>query len=194
MKKYSRIIIYCLLFAILIGMFIYLGKKDFSDTTKQSDNVKFASEYSINKDNPFVYSYGSEIVDIIKNKSGIIYLGFSSNDWCKYYVKYLYDVLKDNDVKKVYYYDLLKDRSKNTKNYLELENLLSDYLYKLDNGNIHVLTPALLFVKNGKIIYFDDETSIERNNLTPDLYWTNENIDNFKNKINTYIKEVGIYE
>ena len=86
MKKYSRIIIYCLLFAILIGMFIYLGKKDFSDTTKQSDNVKFASEYSINKDNPFVYSYGSEVVDIIKNKSGIIYLGFSSNDWCKYYI------------------------------------------------------------------------------------------------------------
>ena len=194
MKKVVRKIIYCLLFILLIGAFIYLGKKDFSDMSKQSDNVRFAQEYSINKENPFVYSYGSQIVDVIKNKSGIIYLGFSSNEWCKYYVKYLYDVLRDNDIKKVYYYDILKDRAKNTKHYLELENLLSDYLYKLDNGNIHVLTPALIFVKDGKIVYFDDETSIERNNLTPDLYWTSEKVDAFKSKINTYIKEVGIYE
>lgn len=194
MKKVVRKIIYCLLFILLIGAFIYLGKKDFSDVSKQSDNVRFAQEYSINKENPFVYSYGSQIVDIIKNKSGIIYLGFSSNEWCKYYIKYLYDVLRDSDIKKVYYYDILKDRAKNTKHYLELENLLSDYLYKLDNGNIHVLTPALIFVKDGKIVYFDDETSIERNNLTPDLYWTSEKVDAFKSKINTYIKEVGIYE
>lgn len=194
MKKVVRKIIYCLLFILLIGAFIYLGKKDFSDMSKQSDNVRFAQEYSINKENPFVYSYGSQIVDVIKNKSGIIYLGFSSNEWCKYYIKYLYDVLRDSDIKKVYYYDILKDRAKNTKHYLELENLLSDYLYKLDNGNIHVLTPALIFVKDGKIVYFDDETSIERNNLTPDLYWTNDKVDAFKSKINTYIKEVGIYE
>lgn len=194
MKKYIRYVVYFILFAALIAAFIYLGKKDFGDTSKQSDSERFAAEYSINKENPFVYSYGSEVVDIIKNKSGIIYLGFSSNDWCKYYIKYLYDVLKENDVKKVYYYDILKDRTKNTKYYLELEDLLSDYLYELDNGNIHVLTPALLFVKDGKIIYFDDETSIERNNLTPDLYWTKDNVDSFKNKINTYIKEVGVYE
>ena len=194
MKKYVRLCIYLVLFAILIGIFIYLGKKDFSDTSKQSDNIKFASEYNIDKDNPFVYSYGSQVVDIIKNKSGIIYLGFSSNDWCKYYIKYLYDVLKDNNVKKVYYYDLLKDRSKNNKHYMELEELLSDYLYKLDNGNIHVLTPALIIVKDGKIMYFDDETSIERNNLTPDLYWTSDKVEAFKTKINTYIKEVGVYE
>ena len=194
MKKYFRIIIYCILFIALIGAFIYLGKKDFTDTSKQSDNERFASEYSINKDNPFVYSYGSQIVDIIKNKSGIIYLGFSSNEWCKYYINYLYDVLKENDVNKVYYYDILKDRTKNTKYYLELEEILSDYLYKLDNGSIKVLTPALIFVKDGKIVYFDDETSIERNNLTPDLYWTNDKVDAFKSKINTYIKEVGVYE
>lgn len=194
MKKYIRLTIYFILFAILIGAFIYLGKEDFNDTTKQSDNVRFAEEYSISKDNPFVYSYGSEIVDIIKNDSGIIYLGFSSNEWCKYYVKYLYDVLKENDIEKVYYYDIIKDRTKNTKYYRELEELLSDYLYKLDNGNIHVLTPALIFVKNGKIIYFDDETSIERNNITPDYYWTNEKVDIFKNKINVYINEVDVYE
>lgn len=194
MKKYIRIIIYFILFTVLIGAFIYLGKKDFSDTSKQDDNVRFAQEYSINKDNPFVYSYGTEIVDILKNKSGIIYLGFSSNDWCKYYVKYLYDVLKENDVKKVYYYDILKDRAKNTKYYVELETLLSDYLYELDNGNIHVLTPALIFVKDGNIIYFDDETSIERKNITPDYYWTNDRVDAFKEKINAYINEVDIHE
>ena len=75
-----------------------------------------------------------------------------------------------------------------------MEQLLSDYLYELDNGNIHILTPALIFVKDGKIMYFDDETAIERNNLTPDYYWTEEKIETFKSKIIAYVDEVSIYE
>lgn len=193
MKKYIRIVVYFILFVFLIGAFVYLGKKDFSSNI-QSDNEKFAQEYKIDKENPFVYAYGSQIVDIIKNKSGIIFLGFSSNDWSRYYVRYLNDVLESNNVKKVYYYDLLKDRTKYTKYYRELEELLSGYLYKLDSGKPTISTPALLIVKDGKILFFDDETAIERNNITPDYYWTSEKIEAFKARIDSNIKEVSIYE
>ena len=194
MKKYIRVIIYAILFTLLIGTFIYLGKKDFTVDKNQSDGERFALEYKIDKENPFVYSYGAEIVDIIKNRTGLIYLGFSSNDWSRYYVRYLNEVLEANNVKKVYYYDLLKDRVKYTKPYRELEELLTDYLYELDSGKIAISTPAFIIVNDGKIVYFDDETAIERNNITPDYYWTNEKIEAFKSRIDSIIKEVNIYE
>lgn len=193
--KYLKYAVYFVLFALLIGAFIYLGEKDFKDEVKLSDAQKFSLEYeSVDKNNMFKYVYGSEAVDIISNKTGIIYLGFSSNDWSKYYIKYLYPILKQNNIKTVYYYDILKDRVKYSKYYRELESLLSDYLYELDNGTVRVSTPALILVKNGKIIYYDDETSIERNNITPDYYWNEERIINFQEKINTYLNEVNFNE
>ena len=194
MKNYVRFGIYFVLFTFLIGAFIYLGEKDFKEEKNISDNQRFAQEYNIENDNPFVYVYGSEVVDVIKNKSGIIYLGFSSNEWSKYYVKYLNEVLNVNGVKKVYYYDLLKDRTKYTKYYRELESLLSDYLYELDNGTVRLSTPALIIVKDGKIVCFDDETALERNNMSPDFYWTNDKVDSFKRRIDSYIKGAEVYE
>ena len=193
MKKYLRLGIYFILFAILIATFVYLGQKDFKkDDT--SDSIKFAKEYDIDSDNPFVYTYSSEVIDIIKNSTGIIYMGFSSNDWSKAYIKYLYPILKDNNIEKVYYYDILKDRTKYSKKYQELEKLLSDYLYEMDSGSLRLSTPALVFVKNGKIMHFDDETAIERNNTVPSSYWIGDKIFDFTNKIDSYLKEVNYNE
>ena len=193
MKKYVRAVIYFILFTFLIGAFIYLRKKDFKNNNLP-DNERFAIEYNISNNNHFKYVYGSKALDIIKNKTGIVYLGFSSNDWSKYYIKYLNEVLNDNNIKTIYYYNLQKDRIKYTKYYRELENILSDYLYKLDTGVVRLSTPALVFVKNGKIVYFDDETAVERNNMTPDYYWTNERINTFKSRITSYLKEVDFNE
>lgn len=193
MKKYIRSIIYFILFAFLITTFVYLGKKDFKNNNLP-DNERFAIEYNITNNNHFKYVFGSQALDVIKNKTGIVYIGFSSNDWSRYYIKYLNEVLNENNIKQVYYYNLQKDRVKNTKYYRELESILSDYLYELDTGVVRLSTPALVFVKNGKIVYFDDETSIERNNMTPDYYWTQDRIESFKGKIDKYLKEVDFNE
>ena len=194
MKKYIRFAIYFILFVVLIGAFVYLGKKDFKTDKNMSDAKKFSIEYNINENNPFEYVYSNTVLDVLKNKTGIIYMGFSSNDWSKYYVKYLSEVLIDNNIKKVYYYDLLKDRTKYTKNYQEIEEILTDYLYELDNGKIHISTPALVFVKDGKVVYYDDETAIERNNMNPQDYWTDEKILDFKFKITNYLRGVNYNE
>ncbi|MBR1417259.1 MAG: hypothetical protein IJ572_05550 [Bacilli bacterium] len=190
MKKYIRAIIYFVLFAILIGAFIYLGEKDFASEKGITDAKRFSQEYYIGENNPFKYIYGSEAVDIIKNKTGIIYMGFSSNDWSKYYARYLNEAARENDIKTIYYYDLAKDRAKYTKYYRELESILSDYLYELDTGVVRLSTPALVIIKDGKIIFFDDETAIERNNVNPKDYWVQERIQTFKNRLSIYFKEV----
>ena len=193
MKKVLRGRIYLILFTILIWGFIYLGKKDFS--TNISDAELFSKEYkAVSSDNPFVYVTSSDVLDILKNKTGIILVGFQSNAWMQEYVKQLYPILRDNNIKKVYYYDVLEDRTKKTKNFREIEDLLSNYLKITDMGVEYLFTPALIFVKNGEVVNYDDETSLVSINMQPNTYWDNDTISAFRDKINIYLSEVDYNE
>lgn len=188
MKKFTRNFIYLILFAFLIWCFVYLGKKDFSSTI--TDAERFSKEYtSIEKENPFVYVGSNRVLEILNNETGIILVGFSSNAWMQEYVKELYPVLKENNINKVYYYDVIEDRTKKTKNFRQIEDLLSKYLKITDMGAEYLFTPALIFVKDGKIINYDDETSLVSYNMRPNTYWNEDAINNFRNKINTYLSE-----
>lgn len=188
MKKFTRNFIYLILFAFLIWCFVYLGKKDFSSTI--TDAERFSKEYtSIEKENPFVYVGSNRVLEILNNETGIILVGFSSNAWMQEYVKELYPVLKENSINKVYYYDVIEDRTKKAKNFRQIEDLLSKYLKITDMGAEYLFTPALIFVKDGKIINYDDETSLVSYDMRPNTYWNEDAINNFRNKINTYLSE-----
>ena len=54
---------------------------------KETNAEKFAREYSIDNDNVFVYRTLEEINKILKNGTGIVYLGFPECPWCKGYEK-----------------------------------------------------------------------------------------------------------
>ncbi len=188
MKKMTRNFIYLVLFAFLIWCFVYLGKKDFSSTI--TDAERFSKEYTaIDTDNPFVYVNSNRVLNILNNETGIILVGFSSNAWMQEYVRELYPILKENNITKVYYYDVIEDRTKKTKNFRQIEDLLSKYLKITDMGAEYLFTPALIFVKDGKIINYDDETSLVSFDMRPDTYWNEDAITNFHNKINTYLSE-----
>ena len=188
MKKMTRNFIYLVLFAFLIWCFVYLGKKDFSSTI--TDAERFSKEYTtIDMDNPFVYVNSNRVLNILNNETGIILVGFSSNAWMQEYVRELYPILKENNITKVYYYDVIEDRTKKTKNFRQIEDLLSKYLKITDMGAEYLFTPALIFVKDGKIINYDDETSLVSFDMRPDTYWNEDAITSFHNKINTYLSE-----
>ena len=188
MKKMTRNFIYLVLFAFLIWCFVYLGKKDFSNTI--TDAERFSKEYTaIDTDNPFVYVNSNRVLNILNNETGIILVGFSSNAWMQEYVRELYPILKENNITKVYYYDVIEDRTKKTKNFRKIEDLLSKYLKITDMGSEYLFTPALIFVKDGKIINYDDETSLVSFDMRPDTYWNEDAITSFHNKINTYLSE-----
>ena len=193
MKKYIRYIIYFVLFILLFSAFIYLGKKDYgNDIKRYSDAERFSLEYSeIPTDNMFKYSYASQVLDILENGSGIIYMGFASNEWSKYYVKNLYQVLKDEKVSSVYYYDLFKDRLRSTKYYVNIEKKLDDYLYRLDDGSKRLNTPLLVIVKNGNILYVNNDTSMMENNIKPSSYWDYNRISKFSDEVSYYLESSG---
>src|SRR5574344_1686610 len=188
-KKRFRIVVYLCLYIILIGMFVYLGKRDYgTGVVNYTDAEKFNIEYPEIPDyNNFKYLNAYNLDELLKNGTGIVFIGFSSNDWSQYYVKYLYSVLKNRNLSNLYYYDALKDKTRQNKYYLDIVSSLSNYLYQDDRGNVILNTPIVIFIKDGKVIYYDDETAISRNNVEPSDYWTDDRINAFETKISSYL-------
>ena len=91
-----------------------------------------------------------------------------------YYAKILNDVGKEVGIDKIYYYDFLKDRDEANGTYETIVNKLSVYAPVNDEGIQNISAPTVIIVKNGGIIGYFDDTAIIRGNITPDIYY-NEN-------------------
>lgn len=186
MKKKGSIML--IIIMAIVGAYLIYNHFN-KDENINNNNKNFNEEYSlVDKDNVYRYINIDEVLDTF-NKSGIIFMGFKENVWSNYYAKYLNEVAKENNIKEILYYDIKKDRQTNNIKYKKLINLLEKYLMMNDEGNLYISVPYLVIIKDGKIMYTDNETSIINGNTTPSLYWNQNNIDNFKDKINNYIVE-----
>ena len=173
-----------LLVLVGLGLYFFLNKEE-------SDNKKFAEEYGIEEDNVFVYRTGDEIVRILENGTGIVYLGFPECPWCCAYVKYLNEVAKEEGIEKIYYFNILEDRKNNTETYKKIVSLLSDYLLYDEEGNERIFVPDVTFILNGEIIGHDNETSVITEDITPEEYWTSSKVDRLKEKLRIYMVDIN---
>jgi hypothetical protein len=149
-----------------------------------TDKERFALEYSeVGNDNIFVYKSIDEIIDILKNKTGVVYLCFSSNMWCKRYSLYLNETAKASKIEEIYYLDISEDMNNNTEKYQELIDILKKYLELDSNKKPKILVPDITIVKNGKIIEHDNTTSNINNIDDVDDYWIERRIKRLKDKL-----------
>jgi len=157
-----------------------------------TDQEKFYKEYnSATKDNVFVYRNVKEITAILKNGTGVVYIGFPECKWCQAYVKYLSEVANDIEIDKIYYFNILEDRQNNTKEYQELLKVLGDTLQYDEEGKTRVYVPHVSFVIEGKIIGTDYETSKDTKGCKePNEYWNDKRVKKLKEKLTKNMKEV----
>ena len=176
---------------ILIGIIIFLlvNNNIEKEEPVKTDATKFANEYTlVDKDNRFVYAKIDEIINILEKGTGIVYLGFPECKWCQQYVVYLNEVAEDRNVSKIYYYNIRQDRKNNTKDYQTIVNLLKKYLQEDEEGNPRIYVPAAIFMSEGRILGFDDETSYDTNGYDdPKKYWTEEEVSDLKDRLNSYL-------
>lgn len=201
MKNKNIIIAMGVIIVALIGVVIYLlvkennnANNDTNDKPEITDASKFADEYTeISEDNVFVYASVDEIIDTLENGNGVVYLGFPECQWCQRYVVYLNDVAKKNNVDKILYYNIREDRNDNSENYLKIVDLLKDYLQDDEDGNPRIYVPAIIFMNDGKIVGFDDETSLDTKGCSnTDEYWTKDEIKDLKERLNEYIEKANV--
>ena len=190
MKNKGIIITMGIIIVILIGVIIFLlvgNNKE--EETVLSDAARFSQEYTlVDENNKFVYSDIDEVIDILEDGTGIVYLGFPECKWCQQYVVYLNEIAKDRGISKIYYYNIREDREKNTKDYQKIVSLLKEYLEEDEDGNPRVYVPAVTFMSNGKILGFDDETAYDTKGYDdPSEYWTDKTVENLKDRLNSYL-------
>lgn len=183
-KRFIGVAIVIIIFvAGLIGIY-YIFKDQTNKNDSVKDHEKFAEEYqSLPLDNLFVYKTESEIIDILRNGTGIVYLGFSECPWCCKYVSMLNEVAKELEMEEIYYYNIKEARSNNTAGYQEIVEILNKYLLTDDEGKKRIYVPDVTFVVDGKILFHDNETSVVEQGITVEGYWTDDAKLNFKNKL-----------
>ena len=187
-KKYLILIITVIVILLVGGILFFVFKEDDTET----DAIKFAKEYTlVGEDNVFVYRNAEEVIKLLKNGTGVVYLGFPECPWCQTYSKYLNEVAKEVGVDKIYYYDILEDRANNTDVYKEIVSLLGDNLQYDEEGNHRVYVPNVSFHVNGEIVGNDNETSLDTKGFsTPEEYWNDEEVTELKNTLTTYMEKV----
>ena len=182
--KYIVLGVLLLLIASLVVYFVFI-KKD-----NNTDNIKFSKEYtSVSKDNVFVYRSKDEIINILEHGIGIVYLGYPECPWCMAYVPLLNEIAKNEGIEKIYYYNIREYRKNNTKFYQKVVSILNDYLNYDEEGKKRIFVPNVTFVKEGKIIFNDNETSLISEG-TPSEYWTEEKKTLFNEKFRKNINEL----
>ncbi len=187
-KKYIIILAFIISIVIFFIISLIIPKE-----TVSMDSKKFRSEYKeVSKNNVFVYSTSEEIINILKNGTGIIYFGYKESLWCQKYVKYLNEVAIDMGVNKIYYYDFLNDKEKNTNAYQQIVSILDNYL-KDDEKDKQIYAPITVTVKKGEIVGFDDDVAWDLENYQElDKYWNSDNISSIKDKLETMISNANI--
>ena len=193
------IIIMGVIIVLLIAVVVFLLVRDNNEVNSDNNQVvtdaaKFAEEYpAVAEDNVFVYTDVDKIIDTLENGTGVVYLGFPECQWCDQYVVYLNEVAKENGISEIHYYNIREDRSNNTDNYLKIVSLLEEYLEDDEEGNPRVYVPVVIFMNNGEIVGFDDETSLDTEGAsTPSEYWTDEKVNALKDRLNSYIDKSNV--
>ena len=185
MNKTVRKIISALFAVIMLAAFIYLGIRDYSGDIHGGDKARMARHFeSLDGTNVFeILTYG-ELGHFLNSGTGILVFCVKESPWCNRYLGYVNEVAKENNIEKVYYYDISRDRDSNTSLYRKVIEKTQEHLQRNDKGNHFKLTPDLYVFKNGEIIGRNNYTAGMVGNITPEEYWTNLKIRNFKEELN----------
>lgn len=190
MKNKVLVISLIIVFITAIGLGVIEAVKYNKTTVTETDAVKFSKEYTkVSEDNVFQYKTSTEIINILENGTGIVYLGFPECKWCQQYAVYLNEVARQNGINTIYYFNIKEDRSNNTSDYQKIVSLLNDNLAYDDEGNKRVYVPDVTFVVKGNIIGHDNESSYDVTGEPTD-YWTEEKVTMLETKLRTLMLEV----
>lgn len=189
MKKKQLIVVLfaCLIVVLLIfGVLFFIKKQE-----NRKDAEQFKEEYEayngiitedgntyptveVSKNNVMHYATSKEIIELLKEGTGVIYFGTSSDPWSRNAVNVLLQAADSTAISQVYYLDLSKkydvyevENKKVIKtkeasaSYYEMVKLLDPYLNSyllydrektIDTGVKRIFMPFVVFVQEGKII------------------------------------------
>lgn len=129
-------------------------KKEYEDvngTIREKDGMLF-NNVDIPEQNPIQYINIDEFVDILNNKSGIVFLSSPTCPYCRASISSLLKAAKELKMTTIYYYDISKDENeKDSEN--EIQELKRyGIITENEEGKNAWKIPQLLNIKDKKIV------------------------------------------
>mgnify|MGYP004452523679 CR=1 FL=1 len=126
-------------------------KKEYEEingTIREKDGMMY-NNVSISEINPIKYINLEELIDILKNKNGIVFLSSATCPYCRASIPTLLSVSKKLNIDTIYYYDISSEDEGS-----ELMQELNNYgiVEKNESGRNVWKIPQLLNIKNGEIV------------------------------------------
>lgn len=187
-KGLLRKAIYLVLFIITGVCFVLISEK-YKDNSKP-DIIEISDYYEDLDDKQYEVIGGGKLIELLKKDSkNIIVIGSYKTEWSKYYVEELDKVIENSNIKKVYHYDINNDKAQLNSNYYAIVNLLKGSLVETDGTESNLLAPSFYIIDNGKVLYYNVDTTAMKNIDKPKDYWTDETKEEFKNEITNAINK-----
>ena len=171
--------------ALLCFMLVGCGS---GEVQPSSTPVSFMSDYTELEEN-LVFREGDHdsVEKMLAHGTGVIYFSFPECPWCQKYTPLLQDIAQEADME-VLYYNIHTDRDEDKDWYDQIAGMIEEKapaISRYDNdGNTVIFMPLVLFVNEGEIIGYDDETcDLSSDEISPDTYWTDEKISALHDRV-----------
>ena len=188
-KNKTQMVIYIILFIALLSLFVVVGEIDFKKE-EDTEAKQFSSLYNlVDKENLYVFSDATDVLNILKGRSGVIFLAFPSNKWSNQYASILNEVGSEVGLDKIYYYDFKKDREESNGTYETIVNELEMYIPVDDVNTKNIQAPTIVIVKKGNIIAYFDDLTLMRGPVTPNEYFNENEITSIKSSLKVALEE-----
>lgn len=179
--------IYAIIFIAMLVAFIYLGNKYAGNSEVK---VLTINDYykEIKKDNFKVIS-GAKFIKLFDEGKHIIVIGSSKSQYSQKYITEINKIVEELNIKDVKYYDIINDKAQGNSNYYKIVEKLDGYLTTTDTSVNNLLSPSFYIIENGKVKYYNTETSAMKNTDTVEDYWTLNQEFKFKDEITNAINK-----
>lgn len=205
MKK----VLYTLLIVFLLIIVTGCSNKDTDESKFKEEYESLNNEYleiDIIKDNNIKYSTVNEVVDILQNGTGIIYLGNPLDAMSRNVIPVLLESASELGVEEIYYLKIKNEDSENQiesltpsmADYKTLFDTLKDSLdsYKLEDNSISpindedntIVIPTVIFVYEGEIV--GTHTNSVKTHVDPNQLLTNDEKNELMDIYINYIHKV----
>jgi len=219
---------------LLLSLLIAVGLLLVTGCNKETDALKFKKEYeSLNgveieganykypsveiiKDNAVKYVTSEELLKVLDEGTGVVYLGYPNCPWCRSAVPVLIESAYEVGIENIYYLNIKDERDEikvkedgtlevvkeGTDGYKKLlkrlDNILLDYTLTDIHGNAvsanekRIYVPLVVFVKEGEIVgYHVDTVSSQTNPFEPlNEEQKNELMDTYINLMHKVLGDV----
>lgn len=179
--------IYAIIFIAMLVAFIYLGNKYAGNSEIK---VLTINDYykEIKKENFQVIS-GAKFIKLFDEGKHIIVIGSSKSQYSQKYITEVNKIVEELNLKDVKYYDIINDKAQGNSNYYKIVEKLDGYLTTTDTSVNNLLSPSFYIIENGKVKYYNTETSAMKNTDTVEDYWTLNQEFKFKDEITNAINK-----